>query len=141
MSRRHAEKQNGAAGAANKISPALFGPQSQWSLLLVQREHLQNEIHRGRKCLEQLRTDLAECGALVEGWPAFERATCRPARYVGARSIGANDSMETFLTGWLDWLEDRLGAVNRGIDAFEIQTKAEPVDPEESLFALLRAAG
>jgi hypothetical protein len=118
-----------------------FGPQTRWSSLLGQREHLQNEIARGRRHLEQLRKDLAECDALVRTWPTADKAASRNGRNEHRRQSAINDSIEQFLSGWLVHLEEQLAAVVAEIQAVEQQNAAEPIFPEESMFELLRAAG
>jgi hypothetical protein len=127
--------------AVTLLQGNLFGPQSQWSSLLNQREHLQIEITRGRKHLERLRKDLAECGALVHSLPAREEIPQRHSQVARARSLTGMDSMEDMLSAWLHQLEQMLEAVNRDIEGFEMKNRTEPLDPEGSLFALLRAAG
>jgi hypothetical protein len=118
-----------------------FGPQSHWSSLLGQREYLQRELARGRRSLEQLRKDLAECGAIVEAWPTAAPARGRTTQWNRARSVVANDGMEHFLASWLEQLEKRLGAVTRDLEAFQTEQGTSPLVPEESMFELLRAAG
>jgi hypothetical protein len=49
--------------------------------------------------------------------------------------------MEDSLDGWLQFLEQRLGYVTEEIDALIAESKGSPQDAEESMFALLRAAG
>ncbi len=141
MLQRRTRNQNEVALAANIFEANLFGPQSRWSSLLGQREHLENEIYRGRKYLSRLEKDLADCDALVQAWPARRPRTARNGRGSRASHSMATSSMVQFLEGWLDHLQQRLTAVNREIQAMEVQNEAETILPEESMFALLRAAG
>ncbi len=118
-----------------------FGPQSQWSWLLDQREHLQNEINHGRKYLEQLQKDLIDCGALPEREAVGDGglgASVRAARN-GTNSL--EGSMVEFLSGWLARLEERLGAVTRDIEGFPKYNNTESIGPEQSVLELLRAVG
>ena len=121
------------------LSSNLFGPQSQWSSLLAQREHLVREIQRGKRYLEQLRKDVASWGMLFETSP-------KPAGHIGEdwrvdvdfSPFGA-DAMEQFLLRWLERLEERHGQVSRLIDT--IPAKNRTVEVEDPMFQLLRAAG
>ena len=119
----------------------LFGPQSKWSSLLGRREHLQHEIKRGKKYLEQHRKDLAECRAFLQAWRADEEEGAN--RWVPnlAQQASASDAMEQIILNWLGQLEENLGAVTKEIESFEAEGGVEPFDPEESMFELLRAAG
>ena len=136
-----ARNEGTAALAVGLLGANLFGPQSPWSSLLGQREHLQHEIKRGRKYLEQLRKDLAECGALLQTWPADEQECGFGWMPSPAQQASANDATEQFLLTWLERLEERLGAVIKEIEELETHCGLEPLDSEESLFELLRAAG
>ncbi len=137
----HTRNHKRAAVAVNIFEANLFGPQSRWSSLLGQRERLQIEIKRGRRHLEQLRKDLAECGALVQAWPTSGKSFGGNGTPNRRRAIVVNESMEEFLSGWLTQLEARLSAVTIEIEAIERDNAVEPAFPEESMFALLRAAG
>jgi hypothetical protein len=119
----------------------LFGPQSKWSSLLGQREHLQNEIGRGKRHLEQLRKELVECDGLVQTWPSAEKKHGRNGRTDHRYRSPVDDSIEQFLSGWLIQLEEQLAAVVGEIQALERQHAAQPVCPDESMYELLRAAG
>ena len=123
-------KQNKAAMIrAGELRP--FGPQSRWSVLLGEREFLREEIDRGRLCLERLQRDVVECRApLCSQW-----APDKP------QASATDDTMVAFLSGWLLELEDRFGVVIQEIDAVTKQGGTEPKHLEESMFALLRAAG
>jgi hypothetical protein len=138
MLSKRARNHNGAASAVSIFEANLFGPQSKWSSLLGQREHLQNEIARGKRHLEHLRKELAECDALVQTWPSKQRAAARNGR---SYCSGVNESIVDFLSGWLVHLEEQLAAVVAEIQAIEQQNAAEPLCPEESMYELLRAAG
>ncbi len=131
----------GATLGFETLETSLFGPQSQWSSLLGQRELLQTEITRGKRYLDQLRKDLAACGALVQTWPCPTGTARRNGRLVRRRRAAVNDSMEQFLSGWLVQLQERLLTVTQEIEALERNNVVEPFFPEESMYALLRAAG
>jgi hypothetical protein len=131
----------GAALTVGIFEANLFGPQSKWSSLLGQREHLQNEIARGKRHLEQLRKELAECDALMQTWPSTDKPAGRNSGLERRQTSLVNDSIEQFLSGWLVHLEQQLAAVVAEIQAVEQQNAAEPIFPEESMFELLRAAG
>jgi hypothetical protein len=137
MLQRRAQTYRGTALSVSTFEANLFGPQTRWSSLLGQREHLENEIHRGQKYLARLQKDLADCDALVQAWPAPARSSARNGR--GA--MAAKNGMVRSLLTWLNHLQERLGAVNREIEAQERENGAEACLPEESMFALLRAAG
>ena len=141
MPQRHSNNQIAAALGVSMFHATVFGPQSQWSSLLGQREHLQDEIAHGTKYLGQLRKDLTECGAPVRAWPRTTQPSRRHARLdrTGASALSGN--IEQFLSAWLEQLQERLTAVNREIAALESKNETEPVFPEESMLALLRAAG
>jgi hypothetical protein len=49
--------------------------------------------------------------------------------------------MEEFFGGWLHLLEENLGSVAKQIDSISDQAEPAHTDTEESMFALLRAAG
>ena len=121
------------------IETNLFGPQSRWSLLLGQREHLENEILRGQKYMARLQKDLADWETLMGNWRGRTTWT-RNGRPVRKQRAHASDSMVQFLTTWLDHLHVQLNAVTSEIQALERRT-SEPALPEESMLALLRAAG
>jgi hypothetical protein len=117
-----------------------FGPQTQWSYLVSQRELLQDEIDRGRRCLEHLRKDLRDCTTVFGSWPGSSvfktwTATAKPGK------TPAKNDMEDSLDGWLQFLEQRLGFVTEEIDALIAESATAHRDTEESMFALLRAAG
>jgi hypothetical protein len=141
MSSRRAHNHKGAALTVGSFEANLFGPQSRWSSLLRQREHLQNEIARGKRHLDQLRKDLSECDALVQAWPSTEKASGRNGPLERRQPTAASESIEQFLSGWLIHLDEQLDAVVAEIQAVEQETAVEPIFPEESMFALLRAAG
>jgi hypothetical protein len=141
MPRQLAHNDDTAALTAGLFGANLFGPQSPWSSLLGQRERLQHEIKRGRKYLEQLRKDLAECGALLQAWPAVEQELGNGWMPSPAQQASVNDATEQFLLNWLERLEERLREGTREIEDFEAHRGAEPLNPEESMFELLRAAG
>ena len=138
---KRARNHQGAAFTVRIFESNLFGPQSKWSSLLGQREHLQNEIARSKRHLEQLRKELAECDALVQTWPCTVQASGRNGRPEHRQASAVNESIEQFLTGWLTHLEEQLTAVVAEIQAVEQQNAAEPFYPEESMYELLRAAG
>ncbi len=141
MLQRRARNHKEAASAVSMFEANLFGPQSRWSSLLGQREHLQKEIHRGKKYLAQLQKDLADCDALVQAWPAPARTPVGNGRAGRARSLGATNSMVRFVSSWLDHLQERLSAVTHEIQNLERENGPDAFFPEESMFALLRAAG
>jgi hypothetical protein len=118
----------------------LFGPRTEWSALLDQREHLQKEIHHGRKYLQRLRKDLGDWSALAEAQTAQQTSggAVSAPEFTGSAVMDGN--MEQFLLGWLDRLEARLGSVVRDLEAFAPQKSVEPSDHEESILSLLRAA-
>ena len=120
---------------------SVFGPQSQWSWLLGQREQLQLEIDHGRRCLEQLRKEWAESNGPCEAEHARgEEGDAGDARDSG-KAVEQGEGMEQFLSGWLVRLEKQLGAVTRNIEGFRVEATAEAEGPEESVLELLRAAG
>jgi hypothetical protein len=127
--------------AISMLGIGLFGPQSKWSALLRQREHLQIEIQNGRRYLEQFRKDLAECAAPLmtlaqEQWQAS--ASWTPML---VRQAASEDIIEQTLLSFLERLEERLQAVHKEIEQIQGDGHPEPLDPEEDMFALLRAAG
>ena len=136
-----ARKEKGAVLAVSMFDGSLFGPQSRWSSLLGQREHLQNEITRGRRHLEQLRKDLADCDASLRSGPPLGKPPSRNGRLENPRQFATCASIEQFLSGWLLHLEDQLAAVVAEIQAVEQQSETKPIFPEESMYELLRAAG
>ncbi len=139
---RKTEQLDGETAATVSLFPTnLFGPQSHWSSLLGEREHLQSEIKRGRKYLEQLRKDLAQCSAVLHGWPNGEKESEETPPRNLSQEIAANDAMEQFLLSWLERLEERRAAVMREIEDLQMQSSAEPLNPEEAMYELLRAAG
>ena len=137
----HTRKDKGAVLAVSMFDGSLFGPQSRWSSLLGQREHLQNEITRGRRHLAQLRKDLAECDVLLRTWPFTGKSPGRNGHADHGRQLAAGASIEQFLSGWLVHLEEQLAAVVAELQAVEQQSPATPIFPEESMYELLRAAG
>jgi hypothetical protein len=141
MPRKSASNDGTAALTVGLLGANLFGPQSPWSSLLGQREHLHHEIKRGRKYLEQLRKDLAECGALLQAWPDCDNDFENGWMPSPIQQAAANDATERFLLDWLARLEERLVAVTKEIEDFESHGGLEPIKPEESMFELLRAAG
>ena len=122
---------------ASKAYP--FGPQSHWSYLVSQRELLQEEIDRGKRCLEQLRKDLLECTTVFGTWPGSSSFKTWTA--TSNQKIGSNTEMEEFFGGWLHLLEENLGSVTKQIDNMVVEAGPAHTDTEESMFALLRAAG
>ena len=141
MSRPLANHDCNAALAVELLGANLFGPQSQWSSLLGQRERLLHELKRGRRYLEHLRKDLAECSALFQSGAAEGEGIGSRWVLSVAQQVSGNDAMEQFLLQWLERVEERLGDVNERIEAVETPDGEEPLDPEESMFDLLRAAG
>jgi hypothetical protein len=141
MSPRHAHNHKGTALAVSIFEANLFGPQSKWSSLLGQREHLQNEIARSKRHLEQLRKESLECETVVQIWPGTDKAPGRNDRLERRNRTAANESIEEFLSGWLIHLEEQLAAVVGEIQVGEQQSAVEPICPEESMYELLRAAG
>jgi hypothetical protein len=141
MSPRRARNPKETALTVGVFEASLFGPQTRWSSLLGQREHLQNEIARGRRHLDQLRKDLAECDVLERAFPTKDKASGRNGQAERRRQLATNDSIEQFLSGWLEHLEEQLAAVVAEIQALEPHNAAEPIFPEESMYELLRAAG
>ncbi len=117
-----------------------FGPQSQWSYLVSQRELLQEEIDRGKRCLEQLRKDLLECTTVFGTWPGSSGFKTWTATSKQTKS-GSSNEMEEFFGGWLQLLEQNLGSVTEQIDNMVAEAGSQRADTEESMFALLRAAG
>src|SRR5262245_19576406 len=57
-----------SGGPDNSAVDNPFGPQSQWSSLLCEREYLQDEILRGERYLHQIR------GEVASGWTLMEVA-------------------------------------------------------------------
>ena len=123
--------------SASKTYP--FGPQSHWSYLVSQRELLQEEIDRGKRCLEQLRKDLLECTTVFGTWPGSSSFKTWTA--TSNQETGSNTEMEEFFGGWLHLLEENLGSVTEQIDNMVVEAGPAHTDAEESMFALLRAAG
>ncbi|HVM48123.1 MAG TPA: hypothetical protein VMU04_08850 [Candidatus Acidoferrum sp.] len=135
MLSRRVRSQKGAALSGVQYEGNLFGPQSKWSSLLRRREHLQNEIARGRRHLEHLRKELAECDALVRAWPPALNGS--PGKRQASVAV---DSMEEYLSGWLVHLEEQLDAVVSEIEAVAQENAVEPIAPEGSMCELLRTA-
>ena len=133
MSRHDAGNEANAVLAVDFFGPNPFGPQSPWSSLLGQREHLEHEIKRGRKYLEQLRKDLTECGAFVQAWPGDDQKGGNGWMPSLAQQASANDAMEQFLVGWLERLEERLHAVTKEIAELETHGGMEPFDAKQLL--------
>ena len=118
-----------------------FGPQSQWSSLLWEREYLQDEIVRGEKYLRQLHRDI-EAGCLFwETWNPNEPTPSGLPYTVAATSIGITDTLERSLQDWLERLQKRLEAVSKDIEVMPTHRALAPQSLEESVFTLLRAAG
>lgn len=141
MPRRRARNNGNGRPAGHGLGVNVFGPQSPWSSLLGQREHLEHEIKRSRKYLGQLRKDLNASGILFQSWStdALELGCSVLPDPDGLAD--ANKAMEHFLLNWLEQLEERLGAVMKEIEDAETLPAPEPLYPEESMFELLRAAG
>ena len=138
---RHARNSKGAGPAVNVLDTNLFGPQSCWSVLVGQREHLQSEIDRGRNYLKQVKKDCADWEALVAEWSSPATAG-RPNGRSRSRGPGiAAANMEQLLSEWLVQLQKQLAAVNAEIARLDPETAAAVTYCEESMFALLRAAG
>jgi hypothetical protein len=141
--KKHARSVRKSASAVKVSQVPPFGPQTHWSYLVSQRELLQDEIDRGRRCLEHLRKDIRECTTVFGSWPGSSvfktwTATTTPADS-GAKN--QKNDMEDSLDGWLQFLEQRLGYVTEEIDALIAESRGSHQDAEESMFALLRAAG
>lgn len=109
----------------------LFGPQSQWSSLLVQRERLKSEIKHAETFLDELRKDVAR-----------PKATKFPRRQSGqngvARLASDKDTLEQYVAVWLAGLRERLGHVNAEVSSLVTRGEQRAEHPEETLFTLLR---
>jgi hypothetical protein len=138
MLSRRTQNYRGTAFAVSTFEANLFGPQTRWSSLLGQREHLQNEIHRGAIYLARLQKDVADCTALVETWTVPRKNSSRNGH---TPVLTLKNSMVRSLSLWLDHLQEQLDAVTRELQAMEKSNGADLCPPEESMFALLRAAG
>jgi hypothetical protein len=118
-----------------------FGPQSQWSSLLCERELLQDEIVRGQKYLLQLR---GEGGPGSVPWQVFvgygvELREGPPPTTPGPSSVA--DNLELSLRDWIQRLEERLEAVTHSIETAPGPSVLRAQRAEEPVFTLLRAAG
>jgi hypothetical protein len=118
-----------------------FGPQSPWSALLAQREHLDHEIKRAKECLERIRTDPSRYAIRLQVWPADKQEPGNGWMAGPARKVSANGVMEQYLLSWLERLEERLGEVRKAIADIDNPGALQPLNPEPSMYALLRAAG
>jgi hypothetical protein len=127
------------AGRGPQTNP--FGPQSQWSSLLCERELLQDEILRGQKYLTQLHRDVAAGCALLQAWADCEAELAETPEVEAATPISVGSTLEDSLRSWIGRLEERLQTVMRDIDVLPSQKLLESQDPEEFVFTLLRAAG
>jgi hypothetical protein len=125
-------------GSVSHVHP--FGPQSHWSYLVSQRELLQEEIDRGKRCLEQLRKDLAECTTVFGTWPGSSSFKTWTATSKQSKSHSSSE-VEEFFGGWLNLLEQNLGSVTKEIDNMSVVSTEKRPNVDESMFALLRAAG
>jgi hypothetical protein len=132
----HARTGHKPASEVNVSKVYPFGPQSRWSYLVSQRELLQEELDRGKRCLEHLRKDLFECTTVFGSWSGSSSL-----RTWTATSNQKNTEMEEFFGGWLHLLEENLGSVTKQIDNMVVEAGPAHTDAEESMFALLRAAG
>lgn len=101
-----------AISAAPHTSVAL---EMQWNALLGEQDLLREEIRRGKECLLQTQSELAESRSQLEEWPAYERRCgghCLPRL---TESVAANRRVERFLNGWLKRRQNQLAAVNEAI--------------------------
>lgn len=125
-----------ASEARTRLYP--FGPQGQWSVLLSERELLQEEIDRGRRYLEHLRKDLWESEAIFGAWAASSNA---PQASAAGEKTSHKYTMEAQLNGWLKVLDQTLGSVTKQLNNISVKNQEAVLEAEESMFALLRAAG
>ena len=118
-----------------------FGPQSQWSSLLWEREYLQDEIVRGEKYLRQLHRDLGAGSTLLEAWTYTQTAVSAAPYTAVSTPPEIADTLERSLQDWLDRLQKRLRAVSKDIEVVPTHRALAPQRFEEPVFTLLRAAG
>jgi hypothetical protein len=124
LKRCHKHRRAGSLSAGN-----LFGAQSRWSSLLVERERLESEIKHAELFLEQLRKDVA--GPKVPFSPHLS----------GPAGQGSDKhSLERYVLAWLGGLQERLNHVSAEVDILMTQGEPRAECPEESLFTLLRSA-
>jgi hypothetical protein len=141
MPRHTGSQRNAAASTVCLLEGNPFGPQSQWSALLEQREHLRLEINHTKQYLEQLRKDLGQGNGEPNRLPANKRSFRQNSPAVATRRASARDPMEQVLVGWLEQLEEKFGAVATAIEGNAAQNGWEPSGVEESMLSLLRAVG
>ncbi len=118
-----------------------FGPQGRWSILLRRREILLEEIEHVLERLAQIRRDL----------PLYRGATQFPAKHhqrlqprllqTGATAAPSCDSLDRLFCAWLVRLESELDSVTRRLQGLARHNEAVVDETEQSMFALLRAAG
>ena len=135
----HARNERNAVSVVSAIKAYPFGPQSHWSYLVNQRELLQEELDRGKRCLEQLRKDLLECTTVFGTWPGS--SNFKTWTSTSSQNNDSSTEIEEFFGGWLHLLEQNLGSVTKQIDNMVAEAGPAHADAEESMFALLRAAG
>jgi hypothetical protein len=121
------------AGGSGGAGANLYGPQGPWSALLTQREHLNHEIQRAKESLDRMRKDPSRFGVCLQ---AGGNERQEPARKVAANSV-----MEQYLLSWVERLEESRCEVIKAIEDMEHHEVLPPLNPEASVYALLRAAG
>ena len=118
-----------------------FGPQSEWSMLVNERETLQSQIEWGRMRLDRRRKELLDWGALLQGSRGGQQRL-KPRPFPGSQQCPeVHDMVEKFLLSSIQHLEARLGVVAKRIAAIAPDEEWLPASGEQSMFALLRAAG
>ncbi len=102
----------------HKKRPTALEVELRWNALLGQQHLLQDEIKRGKECLAQAQTDLAQGRARLDEWPTYEQSCggdCLPHL---TEVVSANRRIERYLTAWLRRREGQLAVAERAIARF-----------------------
>jgi hypothetical protein len=110
-------------------------------MLVNERETLQSQIEWSQMRLDRRRKELLEWGVLLhQGRGGQQRLQARS--FPGSQQRPeVHDMVEKFLLSSIQHLRARLGAVEKLIDAIAPEAEWLPGSGEQSMFALLRAAG